>query len=59
MPGNAREPVRIRLTLEQRDQIKRVTGRDTKEIELSVRELEERIVPRLAQNHNETLLPYR
>lgn len=57
MPGNAREPVRIRLTLEQRDQIKRVTGRDTKEIELSVRELEERIVPRLAQNHNETLLP--
>ena len=57
MSGNAREPVRIRLTLEQRDQLKRVTGRDSEEIELSVRELEERIVPRLAQNHNETLLP--
>lgn len=56
MPGDAREPVRIRLTPEQRAALRQATGRDGEEIELTVMELEERIAPRLAQNHNEPLL---
>lgn len=31
-------------------------GRDSEEAELEVEELEERIAPKLASNHNETLL---
>jgi len=48
--------VHIYLTQEQKKQVKRVIGRDGESIELRVEELEERIAPRLAQNHNETLL---
>ena len=47
---------RITLTAAQRDQVKRITGREGDAIELTVEELEERIIPRLASNHNETLL---
>ena len=36
---------RMTLTSEQQDQVRKVTGKDAKEIELSVEELEERIAP--------------
>ena len=50
------ESFRLRLTKEQKVAIKQVTGRDGEELELQVSELEERIVPRLAANHNELML---
>ena len=37
--------IRLMLTPEQKDQIKRVTGKEAEAIELSVEELEERIAP--------------
>lgn len=49
--------VRLALTDTQKSDVRRATGRDDAEaLELEVRELEERIVPRLASNHNEPLL---
>ena len=48
--------VRIALTRNQQRQVKDATGRGGEAIELTVEELEERIAPRLAANHNETLL---
>ncbi len=48
--------VRIDLTASQKEQVKATTGRDADAVELTVQELEERIAPRLASNHNETLL---
>ena len=50
------QQVRIHLTPEQQQQFKRATGKDGEEIELTVEVLEERIAPKLASNHNETLL---
>jgi hypothetical protein len=38
--------IRIELTSEQKDKVRRATGRDAETIELSVEELEERIAPR-------------
>lgn len=57
--NNANATVRIDLTPEQTEKIKAETGKTATSIELSVQELEARIVPfwgRLAGNHNETLL---
>jgi hypothetical protein len=51
--------VRFDLSSEQRERIKRLTGRDSEALELTVEELEERIAPRLSSNHNETLLAER
>jgi hypothetical protein len=48
--------VRIPLTTAQQDQIKGIIQREGEAIELTVEELEDRIVPRLASNHNETVL---
>ena len=48
--------VRINLTPDQRQQVKDETGKTAEAIELTVHELEQRIAPRLAANHNETLL---
>jgi hypothetical protein len=48
--------IRIELTGAQRDELRRLTGRDADALELRVEELEERIAPKLAANHNETLL---
>jgi hypothetical protein len=48
--------IRIELTPEQSEQIKAEIGRSATTIELTVRELEARITPMLAANHNETLL---
>jgi hypothetical protein len=64
---NPNGAVRIQLTSEQAKNIKELIGRDAETIELSVQELEQRIVPsgtisdgiyglRLAGNCNETLL---
>ncbi len=47
---------RLPLTDAQRSAVKAVTGRDGESIELTVEELEQRIMPRLASNHNETRL---
>lgn len=48
--------VRLALTTSQRAEVKRAIGRDGEALELTVEELEERIAPRLASNHNETVL---
>ena len=56
MEDQPNEFARITLTPAQRDQIKRITGREGDAIELTVEELEERIISRLASNHNEPLL---
>ncbi len=63
---DSKQPVRIQLTPAQARDIKAAIGRDAEAIELSVQELEQRIVPsyttvgtdffRLAGNSNETLL---
>ena len=50
------QQVRVHLTPEQKEQFKRATGKDGEEIELTVEVLEDRIAPKLASNHNETLL---
>lgn len=39
------ETIRIDLTPEQKEQVKRQTGKDAAAIELNVEELEERIAP--------------
>ena len=46
----------IQLTQEQKEQLERTPEREGETIDLRVEELEERIAPRLAQNHNETFL---
>lgn len=50
------QKVRLTLTPDQRSSVKAAIQRDAEAIELTVEELEERIAPRLASNHNETLL---
>jgi hypothetical protein len=42
------EIVRIDLTREQKDQVKKEIGRDAEAVELTVSELEERIAPRVS-----------
>ena len=39
------EPVRIKLTPEQQETVKRATGKHAEALELSAQELEERIAP--------------
>ena len=43
---NDKETVRIELTPEQKQFVKRETGKDADAVELTVNELEERIAPR-------------
>jgi tetratricopeptide (TPR) repeat protein len=54
--SNRESIVRIDLTPEQKRQVQAATERDADAIELTVHELEQRIAPRLATNHNEALL---
>jgi hypothetical protein len=57
MPArDAKAIIHLALTHDQKSQVKDATGRDGEAIELTVEELEERIAPRLAANHNETML---
>jgi len=44
-----KETVRIELTPEQKELIKKQTGKDAEAVELSVKELEERIAPVMIQ----------
>ena len=48
--------IRLDLTQEQRDKISAATGRRIESIELTVEELEQRVVASLVANCNETLL---
>jgi len=48
--------VRLDLTPRQKEQVKLETGKDADAIVLTIRELEQRIAPRVIYNHNETLL---
>lgn len=48
--------VRLDLTAAQRELVKSTTGRDAEVLELTAQELEQRIAPKIATNHNETLL---
>ncbi len=41
----AKEPIRITLTPEQREVVRKVTGKNAEALELSAQELEERIAP--------------
>lgn len=52
-------PIRIDLTQEHPRPGPGTTSRDGQATPLTVEELEERIAPRLASNHNETLLAHR
>lgn len=55
-PSQNERLVRIDLSPEQTQRLHATTGLDVKAIELTVEELEQRIAPRIATNHNETLL---
>lgn len=55
-PTRPREFVRLELSPEQQRQVQRTTGRESVALELTLQELEARIQPRIALNHNETLL---
>ncbi len=44
-----KEPVHIKLTPEQREQVRQATGKNAEAIELTAQELEERIAPLLAR----------
>jgi len=48
--------VRIDLSPEQMQHLRATTGLEVKAIELTLQELEQRIAPRIATNHNETML---
>ncbi len=48
--------VSLTLSDDQKRMVERETGRVAEAIELTVQELEDRIAPRLASNHSETLL---
>lgn len=39
------DQIRIELTPEQKDQVRKATGKDAEAVELSVQELEDRIAP--------------
>ncbi len=41
----SKDQIRIELTPEQKNQVRKVTGKDAEAVELSVEELEERIAP--------------
>jgi len=40
-----KEPIRIQLTQEQREMVRKATGKNAETLELSAQELEERIAP--------------
>lgn len=43
--SNPKEQFRIKLTEEQKSEVRKATGKDAEAVELSVEELEERIAP--------------
>ncbi len=55
-PAENAKVVRIDLSPEQMQQLRAVVGVEVKAIELTIDELEQRIAPKIASNHNETFL---
>jgi len=53
---NEKQVLRIELTTEEKEQLRDATGKNAEAIELTVKELEQRIAPGVYQNHNETFL---
>jgi len=49
-----KEPIRIQLTPEQREMVRKATGKNAEALELSAQELEERIAPTQVLPHNFT-----
>jgi hypothetical protein len=47
-----KEPIRIQLTQEQREMVRKATGKNAEALELSAQELEERIAPMSALDTN-------
>jgi hypothetical protein len=47
--ANPKEPVRIKLTAEQREIIRKATGKTAEALELTPEELEERIAPMMTR----------
>ena len=43
--ADTKQPVRIKLTPDQREMVKQATGKTAEALELTVQELEERIAP--------------
>ncbi len=41
----SKEPIRIKLTPEQREMVRKATGKNAEALELTAQELEERIAP--------------
>ena len=52
MPSKKKQPLRIKLTPEQKKAVRKATGKDADHLELSVEELEERIAPMRAVGHH-------
>ena len=59
MSSDPKQVVRLQLSDSQKRQVMETTGRHGECLELTVEELEQRITPRLAANHNETMLSWR
>ncbi|HTI63745.1 MAG TPA: hypothetical protein VL524_09535 [Gemmatimonadaceae bacterium] len=55
-PSESERTVRIDLSPEQTQHLRATTGLEVTAIELTLQELEQRIAPRIATNHNETML---
>ena len=51
-----KEVAPIQLTQHQKEELERIPERKGETVDLRVEELEERVAPRLASNHNETFL---
>jgi hypothetical protein len=58
MAQDAKQIVRLELNDRQKRQVAAATGLAGEFIELTVEELEDRVMPRLSSNHNETLLRF-
>ena len=43
--AGSKEPVRIKLTPEQQEMVRKATGKNAEALEMTVQELEERIAP--------------
>ena len=48
--ADTKKPVRIKLTLEQQEIVRKATGKNAEALELTVQELEERIAPGMRWN---------
>jgi hypothetical protein len=56
MRNDSEDLIRIDLTTKQKSVVKAATDKDADALLLSIHELEQRIAPKLAANHNETVL---